>query len=96
MQYIEALPWQLPEGTESIELLDMDDMANASVIERRKKLLDESQNLCDMMMKKAIECIEEAKKEHDVLESYYIPNMDFKKIDKLRDEIIAKIRSQEV
>ena len=49
-----------------------------------------------MMMKKAIECIEEAKKEHDVLESYYIPNMDFKKIDKLRDEIIAKIRSQEV
>ena len=74
----------------------MDDMANASVIERRKKLLDESQNLCDMMMKKAIECIEEAKKEHDVLESYYIPNMDFKKIDKLRDEIIAKIRSQEV
>lgn len=74
----------------------MDDMANASVIERRKKLLDESQNLCDMMMKKAIECIEEAKKEHDVLESYYIPNMDFKKIDELRDEIIAKIRSQEV
>ena len=95
-EYHDVEPWQLPEGTESIELLDMDDMANASVIERRKKLLDESQNLCDMMMKKAIECIEEAKKEHDVLESYYIPNMDFKKIDKLRDEIIAKIRSQEV
>ena len=95
-EYHDVEPWQLPEGTESIELLDMDDMANASVIERRKKLLDESQNLCDMMMKKAIECIEEAKKEHDVLESYYIPNMDFKKIDELRDEIIAKIRSQEV
>lgn len=78
-EYHDVEPWQLPEGTESIELLDMDDMANASVIERRKKLLDESQNLCDMMMKKAIECIEEAKKEHDVLESYYIPNMDFKK-----------------
>ncbi len=31
------------------------------------------------MMRKSIECIAEAKKEHDILESYYIPNMDFKK-----------------
>ncbi|MCI8631777.1 MAG: ATPase [Firmicutes bacterium] len=95
-EYHDVEPWQLPEGTDSIELLDMSDMANASVIERRKKLLEESESLCDMMMKKAVGCIEEAKKEHDVLESYYIPNMDFKKIDELRDEIIAKIRLQEV
>ncbi len=78
-EYHDVEPWQLPEGTESIELLDMDDMANASVIERRKKLLDESQNLCDMMMKKAIECIEEAKKEHDVLEKLLYTEYGFQK-----------------
>ena len=37
----------------------------------------------------AVRCIVRAKKEHDRLESYYIPNMDFKKIDALRDETVS-------
>jgi hypothetical protein len=32
-----------------------------------------------------------AKKEHDILETCYIPNMNFKKIDKFREAMITKI-----
>ena len=94
--YHDVEPWQLPESAEEIELLDMSDLASESMLNGKKNLMNESSRLCDLMMRKSIECIAEAKKEHDILESYYIPNMDFKKIDELRDEIIAKIREQEV
>ncbi len=77
--YHDVEPWQLPESAEEIELLDMSDLASESMPERQKDLMNESSRLCDLMMRKSIECIAEAKKEHDILESYYIPNMDFKK-----------------
>lgn len=40
---------------------------------------------------KSIEFLDEAKKLHDILESYYIKNMDFSMIDGVRKKIIAQI-----
>lgn len=39
----------------------------------------------------AVSMLREAKEMHDVLESYYIRNIDFKRIKKVKREIIAKI-----
>lgn len=46
----------------------------------------------DELLKKAVLCLSEAKKEHDILETYYIPNMDFNRIESLRRDIEAQIR----
>ena len=42
------------------------------------------------LLEKGIVCLSQAKKEHDELEKYYVPNMDFLKIDALRQELTQK------
>ncbi len=43
---------------------------------------------------KAIEILKEAKANHDILEDYYVPNMDFDAMDDLREYIIEKIEEK--
>ncbi|WP_324824294.1 hypothetical protein [Sinanaerobacter sp. ZZT-01] len=43
-------------------------------------------------IKKAIQCLEQAKAKHDKLEQNYIPNMDFSKIEALRQEVLEEVR----
>ena len=86
--YHDLEPW---EREEEIHLIDMNDIINWSKLEELKPMLADSGRRMSELLKEAIKCIVRAKKEHDHLESYYIPNMDFKKIDALRDEIIGKI-----
>lgn len=49
-----------------------------------KKLLDELINYAILNLKRA-------KSKHDIIESYYVPNMRFDDIDKLKDELISRI-----
>ena len=88
--------WQLPDDAEEIEMLDIGELASPRVLAERAKILQDSRQIFDLLIQRTVECLESAKQKHDLLESYYIPNMDFKKIDALRDEIIAKIRLREV
>nr|WP_312214960.1 ATP-binding protein [Clostridioides sp.] len=41
----------------------------------------------------AIACLKRAKSNHDIIESYYVPNMDFDKVGELRKELIKKINN---
>ena len=86
--YHDLEPW---EREEEVQLIDMNDIINWSRLEEKKAMLADCERRMDELLHEAIRCIVRAKKEHDRLESYYIPNMDFKKIDALRDEIIGKI-----
>jgi len=98
-EYHDVEPWQFgEEGDDYPEIrhIDLSDLVDETVIEKERRLILESREFTDALMKKAIDCIAQAKKEHDVLEEYYIPNMDFKKIDALRHEIVAKIRAEDV
>lgn len=87
-QYHDLEPW---ERNEEIQLIDMNDILNWNRIEEFQAIISDCEIRLDQLMKEAVKCIVCAKKEHDRLESYYIPNMDFEKIDELRDEIIGKI-----
>ncbi|MCQ4636010.1 ATPase [Anaerovorax odorimutans] len=87
-QYHDLEPW---EREEEIHLIDMNDIISWSRLEELKPMLADCSRRMSELIKEATKCIVRAKKEHDRLESYYIPNMDFKKIDALRDEIIGKI-----
>lgn len=53
-------------------------------VEFDKKLLDELINYAILNLKRA-------KSKHDVIEAYYVPNMNFDEIDKLKDELIQRI-----
>ncbi len=99
-EYHDIEPWQInamSDGTYAdIVMIDMNDLVNAVQIGGHEALLNDCRKYTHDLMNKSVECIKNAKHEHDILESYYIPNMDFKKIDALRDEIIAKIKAEDV
>jgi len=69
---------------------------NGEVIEFNKKPYLENERLYDIKMyteilNKTADTIKNSKKMHDELEKYYIPNMNFKKINALCDKTIKQI-----
>lgn len=86
--YHDMDPW---ERKEEVKLLDMNNLIRWERLEDKKDVLDDCQCRMKQLLERSVDCISRAKKEHDRLEHYYIPNMDFQKIDGLRDEIIGKI-----
>ncbi|MDD4389643.1 MAG: hypothetical protein PHW03_02450 [Eubacteriales bacterium] len=98
--YHDVEAWEIAESASDngdypeIILIDMNEMSDESEIELQATFIEKSLAEFENLLSSAIKCIRKAKKEHDLLESYYIPNMDFKKIDILRNEIIGKIREQ--
>lgn len=86
--YHDLEPW---EREEEIKLVDMNDIIDWSRLEERGPMLADCESRMGALLEEGVRCIARARKEHDHLESYYIPNMDFKKIDELRNEIIGKI-----
>ncbi|MCT4593359.1 MAG: hypothetical protein N4A57_03680 [Anaeromicrobium sp.] len=53
--------------------------------------IKEDNELIGSLLNKGIKCIEKAKEKHDRLEEFYVSNVDFKKIDMLKDIIIKDI-----
>ena len=83
-------PWEVSDSSQVV-MIDMNDLIDRSVTERYQNVLDDSLLRMEELLDRGIGCLKAAKREHDILEEFYIPNMDFKKIDTLRNEIIAKI-----
>ncbi|QHI73263.1 hypothetical protein [Aminipila terrae] len=95
-KYHDLEPWEIAndeEGKNNPEIvhIDMNDMIVRRKLEKLETLIENNCVSMDKLICDGIECLKLAKQEHDYLESFYIPNMDFKKIDELRNEIIAKI-----
>ncbi|WP_027398177.1 hypothetical protein [Anaerovorax odorimutans] len=72
--------------------IDLTSAVKESKITGQWQILEDSQSRMNELLDKAIDCLKLAKKEHDSLEEFYIPNMDFKKIEELRIELTKKIR----
>lgn len=84
---------KIDEGTlqGDIITIDLHDVIRYEEIKYQEEILNDSQKKMEELLDKGIFCLSQAKKEHDTLESYYIPNMDFIKIEALREEITEKI-----
>lgn len=80
----------LQSDADVYEFIYMHDFINWKGIERYKELLDNSQRWMDELLEKGIECINNSRKIHNVLEDYYIPHMNFKAIDKCRKALVKK------
>lgn len=77
-----------------VVMIDLDDMVTEEVSPFQKETAKDCLERMDELIKKAVQCLATAKKEHDLLETFYIPNMDFAKIDTLRMDIENQIRER--
>ncbi len=76
--------------------VEMREFIDWNSIEKCKDVIAECEENSDMMVQNAVKCLKEAKREHDILEEYYVPNMNFEKIENLQAELIAKIEQNEL
>lgn len=76
---------------QEVVLINLEDIIQYEAIRYQENILEDSKKKMEELLDKAILCLSLAKKEHDDLEKYYLPNMDFLKIDALRQELTHKI-----
>jgi len=82
-------------GNSAQERVEINLLGNSSDPETslQEEITWDSGRRMDELLAQAVYCLQKAKLEHDVLESFYIPHMEFEKFDKLQREIEDCIRS---
>lgn len=60
-----------------------------------KEELELDEKILDELINYAISNLKKAKSNHDVIENYYIPNMDFDKVDQLKEQLVERILKYE-
>jgi len=78
-------------NVKSLLQVDLDEFINKKVLDKYKAELEFNKNQFDSIMESAIKTIATAKKIHDRMEAYYIPNMDFEAIQTCFDATLAKV-----
>ncbi|NLM21248.1 MAG: ATPase [Peptococcaceae bacterium] len=73
------------------EVIDLNQFLNRKIIEEHKEVLEKDNALLTELISMGISNIRQAKAEHDVLENYYIPNMNFAAADDKSEEILNRI-----
>lgn len=72
-------------------VIDLTACLDETVYRSLQAEIDRDKKLFDDLLQKAISYIQKAKKAHDEMEAYYIPNMDFSKVDAVLETTIQKI-----
>ncbi|MDD4564299.1 MAG: ATPase [Eubacteriales bacterium] len=80
----------LSENPAEVEVINLDNIIRYDIIKYQEPILEDSRIKMRELLEKSVYCLAQAKKEHDKLEQYYVPNMDFLKIDSLRLELTQK------
>ena len=57
--------------------------------------LEIDERVLDELINYAISNLKKAKSNHDIIENYYIPNMDFDKVDELKSQLVKRILKYE-
>lgn len=73
------------------EVIDFNKFINKNKLSQYKKELEESEKALDEIIDYAIDNLNKAKLSHDVIENCYISNMDFNKVDELKNQLIKRI-----
>lgn len=73
------------------EVLELEEMIEARVMEPYCEDLREATEELDAAIHRAVGFLNRAKRAHDALEEHYIPGMDFRGIDALRERITERI-----
>lgn len=74
-------------------VIDLNNYIDSEKIQGFNHIIEDSLSCMESLLNKGIECLKEAKKEHDHLETNYVPNMDFEAVEKFRVDLVNKIKS---
>ncbi|UWG97714.1 PRK06851 family protein [Dehalobacter sp. DCM] len=72
-------------------VINLDQYVNKGVAAEIAAQVRSDKELLDDLLKRGIACISQAKQEHDVLEQYYVPYMDFEAVGQKCEEIQSRI-----
>lgn len=87
---------EICDRTAEIINIDMREFIDWNLIEKYCDVIKNYEVESGRLIGQAITYLQQAKKEHDVLEGYYVPNMNFEKIKDLTAEWICKIDHNEL
>ena len=73
------------------EKIDMNLCLNPEILEKYEKLVEENEAIYKELFNRGVNFISRAKNVHDIMEEYYIKNMDFEAISKLWEETLDRI-----
>ncbi len=73
------------------QVIDMNECVDRENAAQYAGLAAYNQRLCLELIDQAVAALARAKKLHDLLETYYIPNMDFAAINTVRERTLARI-----
>ena len=73
------------------EVINLEQFMNEDKIINYKEELEVDEKILDELINYAISNLKKAKSNHDIIEAYYIPNMDFNKVDELKEELVERI-----
>lgn len=91
--YHDLEPWELMrENGPEIVLLDTSDYMDFRTLEENEMLLTTLKTEFDILIQHAVTCIQKAKKIHQRLEEFYVPNMNFDEITKLGNRLISELK----
>ncbi|MFZ5967839.1 MAG: ATP-binding protein [Bacillota bacterium] len=75
----------------NVKIIDFDSFMKVDILKKHEEKLKEDQQLIDELLAKGLANVSIAKKEHDILETFYIPNMNFRAVDSFKEEIMNRI-----
>jgi hypothetical protein len=70
----------------------MDECIDSIVPIQQETAIKENQMFIASLLEQALSTIAKAKKTHDKMEEYYIPNMNFEAIEELRQRTVIRIK----
>ncbi|MBZ9689096.1 PRK06851 family protein [Clostridium estertheticum] len=76
-------------------VIDMKDCLNLNTLEKNKSEMEYDATEFFTLLNKGLATIKEAKVLHDELETSFVPNMDFSKVDEVLTKVISKIDGYE-
>ncbi|MCX7843506.1 MAG: PRK06851 family protein [Clostridia bacterium] len=76
---------------EAFEEIDFDEFMDPQVLKEYQEVLDYNRCTFKALMNRAVSTINKAKAIHDIMEQYYIPNMDFEAVQRCWESTMARI-----
>lgn len=62
------------------------------ILKKKKQRLSFCRKTAAVIMEEAVKALEKAKAAHDILEDYYIPNVDFSAVERITEDFYQKIK----
>lgn len=74
------------------KVIDLNDTIIANKLQKNHETIEDDKDMMKNLLNEAISRIAKAKKLHDKMETYYISNMNFDEIDKVKEKTIDRIK----